>query len=103
LLRNSALTRSNLIAELVVSNPHLRGADAELIVMTVCDQITEALARGQRMELRGFGASSVNRREARMGRNPRTREEVPVSAKAVPAFRAGKELRNRLNRRGRTA
>ena len=96
------MTRSDLIAELAVSHPHLRGADLELIVMTVFDQITEALARGERVELRGFGAFSVKRREARMGRNPRTREDVPVTAKAVPAFRAGKEeLHNGLNQRGR--
>jgi integration host factor subunit beta len=97
------LTRSGLIAELAASNPHLRGADLELIVMTVFDQITEALACGQRVELRGFGAFFIRRREARTGHNPRTREKVPVSAKAVPAFRVGKELRNRLNQRGRAA
>jgi integration host factor subunit beta len=95
------LTRSDLIAELAASNPHLRGADVELIVATVFDQITEALARGQRVELRGFGAFSVKRREARLGRNPRTGEEVRVSAKAVPAFRTSGMLFKRLNHGGR--
>ena len=94
------MTRSDLIAELAASNPHLRGADIELIVMTVFDQITEALARGQRVELRGFGAFTARKRKARDGRNPRTGEVVPVDAKTVPAFRTGRELQQRLNRRG---
>jgi integration host factor subunit beta len=92
------LTRSDLIAELAASNPRLRGVDLELIVMTVFDRITEALARGQRVELRGFGSFSVKRREAPTGRNLRT--GVEVAAKTVPAFRAGRELHNRLNHRG---
>jgi len=94
------LTRSELIAELAASNPHLRGADIELIVATVFDQITEALARGQRVELRNFGAFTVKQREARTGRNPRTGVAVAVDAKTVPAFRAGGGLLDRLNGRG---
>jgi integration host factor subunit beta len=97
------VTRSGLIAEIAAGNPHLRGVDVELIVMTVFDQISAALARGQRVELRGFGAFIVKQRKARTGRNPRTREEVPVSAKAVPTFRVGKELHDRLNHRRRVA
>jgi integration host factor subunit beta len=77
------MTKSDLISDLAASNPHLRGADIELIVMTVFDQITEALARGQRVELRGFGAFSIKRRGARTGRNPRTGVAVPVDAKTV--------------------
>ena len=73
-----AMTKSELIAELAASNPHLRGADVELIVATIFDQITGALARGERVELRGFGAFTVKRRNARTGRNPRTGEAVPV-------------------------
>jgi protease IV len=92
------MTKSELIAELAVSNPHLRGADVELIVATIFDQITGALARGERVELRGFGAFTVKRRNARTGRNPRTGEAVPVDEKAVPFFKAGKELRERVNR-----
>ena len=93
------MTKSELIAELAASNPHLRGADVELIVATIFDQITGALARGERVELRGFGAFTVKRRNARTGRNPRTGEAVPVDEKAVPFFKAGKELRDRVNRR----
>jgi integration host factor subunit beta len=93
------VTKSDLIAELAAANRHLRQADIELIVATVFDQITEALARGQRVELRDFGAFFVKQRKARLGRNPRTGEAVPVAAKPVPAFRAGKLLGLRLNHR----
>ena len=92
------MTRADLIAELAASNPHLRQIDVELIVTTIFDHIT-ALARGARVELRGFGAFTVKRRNARDGRNPRTGEAVPVDEKTVPFFKAGKELRDRLNRR----
>jgi integration host factor subunit beta len=92
------MTRSDLIAELAASNPHLRLGDIELIVATIFDQIIQALARGDRVELRGFGAFTTKRREARTGRNPRTGEEVPVAAKAVPFFKAGTGLRARVNR-----
>jgi integration host factor subunit beta len=88
------LTRSDLIAELAASHPHLRVADVELIVATIFDQMTRALAR---VELRGFGAIRAKQRNARIGRNPRTGEEVPVDEKAVPFFKAGKEMRGRLN------
>jgi integration host factor subunit beta len=94
------LTKSDLIAELAASNPHLRRPDVELIVTTIFDQITDALARGGRVELRGFGAFGVKRRNARIGRNPRTGEEVLVDAKTVLAFKAGGELLGRLNRGG---
>jgi len=92
------MTKSELIAELAVGNPHLHSADVELIVATIFDEITTALARGERVELRGFGAFTVKRRSARTGRNPRTGEAVPVEEKAVPFFKAGKELRERVNR-----
>jgi integration host factor subunit beta len=92
------LTRAELIAELAASNPHLRVADAELIVTTIFDQITAALARGERAELRGFGAFTVKQRNARLGNNPRTGEVVAVGERARPFFKAGKELRGRLNR-----
>jgi integration host factor subunit beta len=96
------VTRSELMAEMATANPHLRVADVERIVATVFDEITEALARGQRVELRGFGAFTVKRRQARTGRNPRTGEAVPVEEKAVPFFKAGKELRERVNAPNRT-
>jgi integration host factor subunit beta len=92
------MTKSELIAELTAANPHLLGHDVELIVATIFDEITVALARGARVELRGFGAFTVKRREARVGRNPRTGAAVEVEQKGVPFFRAGKELRERVNR-----
>jgi integration host factor subunit beta len=96
------MTKSELIAELAAANPHLTTHDVELIVGTIFNEITSALARGERVELRGFGAFTVKRRQARTGRNPRTGEAVPVDEKAVPFFKAGKELRERVNR-GRPA
>ena len=92
------MTKSELIAGLAASNPHLLGRDVELIVATVFDEICAALARGERVELRGVGAFTVKRRGARTGRNPRTGEAVPVDEKAVPFFKAGKELRERVDR-----
>ena len=92
------MTRSELIAELGASNPHLGAKDVETIVATIFDQITSALADGKRVELRGFGAFTVKRRNARTGRNPRTGEAVPVNEKVVPFFKAGKELRERVDR-----
>lgn len=91
------MTKSELIAGLAADNPHLRGADVEVIVATIFDQITAALARGERVELRGFGAFTIKHRDARTGRNPRTGEAVPVDEKSVPFFKAGKELRERVN------
>ena len=92
------MTKSELIAELADANPHLTGRDVELIVATIFDEITAALSRGERVELRGFGAFTVKPRQARTGRNPRTGAAVPVDEKAVPFFKAGKELRERVNR-----
>jgi integration host factor subunit beta len=96
------MTKSELTADLAAANPHLTARDVELIVATVFDEITAALARGERVELRGFGAFTVKHRNARTGRNPRTGEAVPVDEKAVPFFKAGKELRERVNK-GRAA
>lgn len=94
------MTKSELIAELASANPHLLGKDVETIVATIFDEITAALSRGERVELRGFGAFTVKKRDARTGRNPRTGEAVPVDEKAVPFFKAGKELRERVNKNG---
>jgi integration host factor subunit beta len=94
-----AVTRSELIAELAVSHPHLRVTDVKLIVATIFDQIIAALAQGGRVELRGFGAFTMRQRNARIGRNPLTGEAVSVPEKAVPFFKAGKGLRYRLNRK----
>lgn len=91
------MTKSELIQRLAEQNPHLYLRDVEKIVDTIFEEITEALVRGDRVELRGFGAFSVKHREARMGRNPRTGESVPVDAKRLPFFKTGKGLRERLN------
>ena len=91
------MTKSELIAQLVADNPHLRQQDVEAIVATIFEEITAALSRGDRVELRGFGAFSVKRRDPRQGRNPRTGEAVSVSGKAVPFFKPGKELRETVN------
>ena len=94
----NAVTRSELIARLAAKNPHLTVRDVERIVGTIFDEIAGALARGDRVELRGFGAFSVKRRDPRQGRNPRTGESVAVEGKSVPFFKTGKEMRERLNR-----
>lgn len=91
------MIRSELIAKLAADNPHLYQRDVERIVNTIFDEITSAMARGERVELRGFGAFSVKTRDARTGRNPRTGATVEVDQKAVPFFKAGKLLRDRLN------
>lgn len=91
------MTRSELIKRLADANPHLYLRDIQRIVDTVFEQIGTALVRGNRVELRGFGAFSARTRSERIGRNPRTGEEVAVSTKAAPHFKAGKELRERLN------
>ena len=94
------MIKSELIARLAEQNPHLYQRDVERIVMTVFDEITGALQRGNRVELRGFGAFSVKRRPGRIGRNPRTGDSVGVAEKLVPFFKTGKDLRERLNTSG---
>ena len=94
------MIRSELIQMIAEENPHLYQRDVERIVGVVFDRIIEAMAAGQRVELRGFGAFSVKRRDGRTGRNPRTGEAVAVDEKHVPFFKAGKLLRDRLNGRG---
>ncbi|MGH1404676.1 MAG: integration host factor subunit beta [Alphaproteobacteria bacterium] len=91
------MTKSELIQRLADLNPHLRIIDVENIVDTIFNSITDALAQGDRVELRGFGAFSVKHREARVGRNPRTGETVQVEAKSLPFFKTGKALREKLN------
>lgn len=94
------MIRSELIQKIADENPHLYQRDVEKIVNTIFDEIIEALASGDRVELRGFGAFSVKQRGARIGRNPRTGESVHVDEKHVPFFKAGKLLRDRLNGKG---
>ena len=91
------MTKSDLIKRLADANPHLYLRDIERLVSTVFEEITEALVRGDRVELRGFGAFSVRHRNSRVGRKPRTGVEVRVHDKVVPYFKTGKELRDRLN------
>ncbi len=91
------MTKSDLILRLAEKYPHLLQRDIERIVNTVFDEVSNALARGNRVELRGFGAFSIKRREARIGRNPRTGKTVSVSEKHVPFFKTGKQLRDLLN------
>lgn len=91
------MTKSELIQRLAERNPHLYLRDVEKIVETIFAEITDALAAGDRVELRGFGAFSVKHRDARIGRNPRTGEAVQVEAKRLPFFKTGKGLRERLN------
>lgn len=91
------MIRSELIQKIAEENPHLFQRDVERIVSTVFDEIIGAMARGERVELRGFGAFSVKERDARVGRNPRTGEAVSVEEKRVPFFKTGKLLRDRLN------
>ncbi len=91
------MTKSELIAKLAGKNPQRYIRDVETIVETIFEEMSNALARGDRVELRGFGSFSVKEREARIGRNPRTGETVEVDAKKLPAFKAGKALRDKLN------
>jgi integration host factor subunit beta len=89
--------KSELVQRIADRNPHLYLRDVEKIVNAILDEITKALSRGDRVELRGFGAFSVKHRDARLGRNPRTGAHVSVTEKAVPFFKTGKEMRERLN------
>lgn len=91
------MIRSELIQKISEENPHLFQRDVERIVNTVFEEVINAMARGDRVELRGFGAFSVKKRDARQGRNPRTGESVSVEQKHVPFFKTGKLLRERLN------
>ncbi|MBL8707575.1 MAG: integration host factor subunit beta [Rhodospirillaceae bacterium] len=97
------MTKSELILRIGEMNPHLYHRDVERIVTAIFEEITNALARQDRVELRGFGAFSVKQRDARKGRNPRTGETVAVDEKVVPFFKTGKELRDRLNARADAA
>ena len=93
------MTKSELIQKLseLYPDPRLYLRDFERIVNKIFEEVSDALARGERVELRGFGAFSVRGRDARVGRNPRTGAAVNVSKKNLPFFKAGKELRERIN------
>jgi integration host factor subunit beta len=91
------MTRTDLIDRLTDGQPHLSQEDVELAVKTILDQMSEVLAQGERIEIRGFGAFSLRRRESRVGRNPRTGELVVLPERHVPHFKPGKELRERVD------
>ncbi len=91
------MIRSELLQALAKDNPDLRAEDVEQVVDIFFEEIAERLAKGGRVELRGFGAFSTRQRDARKGRNPRTGESVSVPGKRVPYFKPGKEMRARLN------
>ncbi len=95
--RGLAMIRSELVQKLCQDFPDLTQREVESVVSSVFDSITDQLAQGGRVELRGFGAFSTRKRDARVGRNPRTGESVQVNAKRVPYFKPGKEMRERLN------
>jgi integration host factor subunit beta len=91
------MIKSELVQRLAEQNPHLYSRDIEKIVNAILGTIGDALAQGDRVELRGFGTFAVKNRGARTGRNPKTGDLVAVSEKAVPVFKTGKEMRRRLN------
>ena len=91
------MIKSELVQKLADRNPHLYQRDVEHIVNAVLDEVEGAMTRGDRVELRGFGAFSVKNRPPRTGRNPRTGQKVAVTEKYVPFFKTGKEMRERLN------
>lgn len=96
-LKRAVMIKSELIQKIADENPHLYQRDVERIVGTIFEEIIDAMADGHRVELRGFGAFSVKKRDARQGRNPRTGDTVKVEEKFVPFFKTGKLLRERLN------
>jgi integration host factor subunit beta len=99
------MTKSELIAKLAMHFPQLVASDAELAVKMILDAMAKSLSQGQRIEIRGFGSFGLNYRPPRTGRNPKSGEKVQVPAKYVPHFKAGKELRERVdfNREGESA
>ena len=91
------MIKSELIERIATRNPHLFQRDVEHIVNAILEEVVAALARGDRVELRGFGAFSVKNRPARTGRNPRTGEALAIKAARLPKFRAGKALKDAIN------
>jgi integration host factor subunit beta len=92
------MTKSELIAKLARRYPQLVAKDAEFAVKAILEAMTMRLVKGQRIEIRGFGSFGINHRPPRTGRNPKSGKEVPVPEKFVPHFKAGKELRDRVDR-----
>jgi integration host factor subunit beta len=97
--RGHGMTKSELIARLAIRYPQLVAKDAEFAVKMILDAMTQSLVQGQRIEIRGFGSFGLNHRPARVGRNPKSGERVHVPEKFVPHFKAGKELRERVDQK----
>ncbi len=95
--RGLDMTKSELIERLSARQTHLMHKDVELAVKSVLDQVSNALARDDRVEIRGFGSFALHHRPARVGRNPKTGEPVHIPPKRVPHFKPGKEMRERVN------
>jgi integration host factor subunit beta len=91
------MTKSGLIERVAERTSHISKKDTEIVVNTIFDSMTEALKRGERIEIRGFGSFQVKVREAREGRNPKTGEEVHIPAKRTPFFKVGKELKEMVD------
>ena len=91
------MTKSELISSLAARYPQLVAKDTELAVKIILDAMVESLSKGQRIEIRGFGSFDLNYRPARIGRNPKTGEQVKIAEKYVPHFKAGKEMRERVD------
>ncbi len=91
------MTKSELIERLAERHPQLSAKDIELVVKSLLEQMSESLAHGSRIEIRGFGSFSLHYRAPRVGRNPKTGESVSLDGKYVPHFKPGKELRERVN------
>jgi integration host factor subunit beta len=96
-MNSPAMTRADLIDRLASQHPQLQTKDAEMVVRVILDTMTATLSRGDRIEIRGFGSFSLNYRPPRNGRNPKTGDKVAVPAKYVPHFKAGLELRKRVD------
>lgn len=92
------MTKSGLIEQVAERTPHISKKDTEVVVNTIFDAMTDALRRGERIEIRGFGSFQVKVREARDGRNPKTGEMVNIPAKRTPFFKVGKELKEMVDR-----
>ncbi len=91
------MTKYDLIAKLADRNPQLAATDAKAVVTAILDAMTTTLIKGQRIEIRGFGVFRITYRPARIGHNPKTAQKVQVPAKFLPHFKAGKELRERVD------
>ena len=97
------MTKSELIDRMATNQQQLAQRDVELAVKTLLEQMSESLAGGERIEIRGFGSFALHHRPPRIGRNPRTGEPVSLPGKYVPHFKPGKEMRQRVDERGRSA